>query len=159
VDDFKRIVDAFRKAFPEITIATDVICGFPGEDEEAFEDTLRLIGEVKPDIVNVSKFFARPRTAAAKMKEEFVPLQEIKRRSVAASNLARKIALEKNKRWVGWSGEVLVDEVGKVPSSWVGRNFVYKPVAVKGAENLLGRTLHVRILRAFSTHLEGEIIK
>jgi tRNA A37 methylthiotransferase MiaB len=93
------------------------------------------------------------------MKEEFVPLQEIKRRSVAASNLARKIALEKNKRWVGWSGEVLVDEVGKVPSSWVGRNFVYKPVAVKGAENLLGRTLHVRILRAFSTHLEGEIIK
>jgi MiaB-like tRNA modifying enzyme len=159
VDDFKRIVDAFRKAFPEITIATDVICGFPGEDQKAFEDTLRLIGEVKPDIVNVSKFFARPRTAAAKMKEEFVPLQEIKRRSVAASNLARKIALERNKRWVGWSGEVLVDEVGKVPGSWVGRNFVYKPVAVKGAENLLGRTLHVKILRAFSTHLEGEIIK
>lgn len=158
-DDFKRIVDALRQAFPEITIATDVICGFPGEDEKAFEETLQLIEEVKPDIVNVSKFFARPGTAAAKMKEDFVPLQEIKRRSVLASNLARKIALERNRRWVGWSGEVLVDEVGKVPGSWVGRNFAYKPVAIKSAENMLGKTLHVKILRAFSTHLEGKIIK
>ncbi|MEM3725784.1 MAG: tRNA (N(6)-L-threonylcarbamoyladenosine(37)-C(2))-methylthiotransferase [Candidatus Bathyarchaeia archaeon] len=158
-DDFKRIVDALRQAFPEITIATDVICGFPGEDEKAFEETLQLIEEVKPDIVNVSKFFARPGTAAAKMKEDFVPLQEIKRRSVLASNLARKIALERNRRWVGWSGEVLVDEVGKFYGSWVGRNFAYKPVAIKSAENMLGKTLHVKILRAFSTHLEGEIIK
>ncbi|MEM3673775.1 MAG: tRNA (N(6)-L-threonylcarbamoyladenosine(37)-C(2))-methylthiotransferase [Candidatus Bathyarchaeia archaeon] len=159
ISDFKRIVDAFRQVFPEITMATDIICGFPGEDEKAFEETLQLIEEVKPDIVNVSKFFARPGTAAAEMKDDFVPLQEIKRRSVLASNLARKIALERNRRWVGWSGEVLVDEVGKFPGSWVGRNFAYKPIAIKSAENLLGKTLHVKILRAFSTHLEGEIIK
>ncbi|MGB9714247.1 MAG: tRNA (N(6)-L-threonylcarbamoyladenosine(37)-C(2))-methylthiotransferase [Candidatus Bathyarchaeales archaeon] len=159
IRDFKRIVDTFRKAFPEITIATDIICGFPGEDEKAFEETLQLIEEVKPDIVNVSKFFARPGTAAAKMKEDFVPLQEIKRRSVLASNLARKIALEKSRSWVGWSGEILVDEVGKTLGSWVGRNFAYKPVAIKSAENLLGKTLHVKVTKAFSTYLEGEIIK
>ncbi|MGQ9641151.1 MAG: tRNA (N(6)-L-threonylcarbamoyladenosine(37)-C(2))-methylthiotransferase [Candidatus Bathycorpusculaceae bacterium] len=158
-DDFKNILSVFRKAFPEITIATDVICGFPGEDQKAFEETLQLIEEIKPDIVNVSKFFARPRTSAAKMKEEFVPLREIKRRSLAASNLARTIALERNKRWVGWSGEILIDEIGKVRDSWIGRNFAYKPIVVKCADNLLGRTLNVRVLKVFSTHLEGEIIK
>jgi len=160
VDDFKDIVNAFRCNFPEVTVATDVICGFPGETEEAFERTLRLIEDVKPDIVNVSKFFARPKTAAAEMREDFVPFPEIKRRSGMAAELARKVALERNERWVGWTGEILVDEVGKVPGSWIGRNFTYKPVVLKDADlgNILGKTLHVRIVKAFVTYLEGEIV-
>ncbi|MGB9671896.1 MAG: tRNA (N(6)-L-threonylcarbamoyladenosine(37)-C(2))-methylthiotransferase, partial [Candidatus Bathyarchaeales archaeon] len=114
VDDFKKIVEAFRRHTPEITIATDVICGFPGESEKAFKRTLQLIEEVKPDIVNVSKFFARPRTVAAKMESDFVSFEEVRRRSGLAARLARKVAFERNKRWVGWVGEILVDEVGKV---------------------------------------------
>ena len=159
VDDFKDIANAFRGSFPEVTVATDVICGFPGETEEAFERTLCLIEDVKPDIVNVSKFFARPKTAAAEMREDFVPFPEIKRRSGMAAELARKVALERNERWVGWTGEILVDEVGKVPGSWIGRNFTYKPVVLKDADlgNILGKTLHVRIVKAFVTYLEGEI--
>jgi MiaB-like tRNA modifying enzyme len=159
VEDFKRIVNSFRASFPEMTLATDVICGFPGEDEEAFERTLQLIGEVKPDIVNVSKFFARPRTAAAEMQEAFMPFQEIKRRSSLAAKLAREVAFERNQRWVGWMGEIFVDEVGKISGSWVGRNFAYKPIVVKSGDNLLSRVLSVKVFRAFSTHLEGEIIK
>jgi tRNA A37 methylthiotransferase MiaB len=159
VEDFKRIVNAFRASFPEMTLATDVICGFPGEDEEAFEKTLQLIGEVKPDIVNVSKFFARPRTAAAEMQEDFVPFQEIKRRSGVLAKLTREVAFERNQRWIGWMGEVLIDEVGKTAGSWVGRNFAYKPIAVKSAGNMLGRVVSVNIVRAFSTHLEGEIVE
>jgi len=158
VKDFKRIVDALRTSFPQITIATDVICGFPGESKEAFEKTLRLIEEVKPDIVNVSKFFARPRTAAAEMRTDFVPLQEVKRRSGIVAELARNVAFERNQRWVGWTGEIYVDEVGKISGSWVGRNFAYKPITVKSALNLLGETLRVRVVGAFSTHLEGEAI-
>jgi len=158
VQDFKEIVGAFRRHVPEITIATDVICGFPGESEDAFKRTLRLIEEVKPDIVNVSKFFARPRTAAAKMESDFVPLEEVKRRSTLVANLARKVALERNKRWVGWAGEILVDEVGKVSGSWVGRNFAYKPVVVKdGGADMLGKTLRVKVDKAFSTYLQGVI--
>jgi len=158
VKDFKRIVDALRTSFPQITIATDVICGFPGESKQAFEKTLRLIEEVKPDIVNVSKFFARPRTVAAEMRMDFVPFQEVKRRSGVVAELARKVAFERNQRWVGWTGEILIDEVGKISGSWVGRNFAYKPITVKSAVNLLGETLRVRVVRAFSTHLEGEAI-
>jgi len=159
VKDFKRIVNAFRASFPQITLATDVICGFPSESEEAFEKTLRLIEEVKPDIVNVSKFFARPGTAAAEMKGNLVPFQEIKRRSSIVANLAKKVAFENNQRWVGWSGEVFFDEVGKFLGSWVGRNFAYKPITVKNADNMLGKTLRVKAVKAFSTYLEGEVIE
>jgi threonylcarbamoyladenosine tRNA methylthiotransferase CDKAL1 len=157
VQDFREVVDAFRKAFPEVTLATDVICGFPGETRESFGKTLNLISEVKPDIVNVSKFFARPRTSAAEMHSGLVEPVEIKRRSSEAAKLVRQVSLEHNQRWVGWSGEVLVDEKGKVAGSWVGRNFAYKPVAVKSSANLLGETLQVKVEKAFSTYLEGTI--
>ena len=161
IDDFKDIVNAFRTSFSKVTVATDVICGFPGETEEAFERTLFLIEDVKPDIVNVSKFFARPRTVAAEMREDFVPFPEIKRRSGLAAELARRVASERNRRWVGWTGEILVDEVGKVPGSWVGRNLAYKPVVLKNAVlgNILGKTLRVRIVKAFATYLEGEVVE
>lgn len=158
VEDFEKIVKAFRKHIPEITMATDVICGFPGETEEAFKRTLQLIEKIKPDIVNVSKFFARPRTAAASMRDNFVPLDEVKRRSSLAASLARKIAFERNRRWVGWVGEILVDEAGKFSGSWIGRNFAYKPIVVKDiSTNMLGKTLRVKVVEAFSTYLLGVV--
>ncbi|MGB9914331.1 MAG: tRNA (N(6)-L-threonylcarbamoyladenosine(37)-C(2))-methylthiotransferase [Candidatus Bathyarchaeales archaeon] len=155
--DFKELISAFRAAFPEITLATDVICGFPGESREAFENTLKLIEAVKPDIVNVSKFFPRPQTAAAAMQDAFVDATEVKRRSAEAARLAKRVAFERNQRWIGWTGEVLVDERGKVPGSWIGRNFTYKPVVIKSPENLLGKTLRVRVVKAFSTYLMGKL--
>jgi len=159
VKQFKEIVKAFRAAFPDVTLATDVIVGFPGESKQSFEHTLRLISEVKPDVVNVSKFFARPGTAAATITEGVVEQAEIKRRSTEMARLAKQVSLEQNQRWAGWTGEILVDEKGKLPGSWVGRNFAYKPVAVKNKSNLLGKTLQVRIIDAFQTHLAGEIKK
>jgi MiaB/RimO family radical SAM methylthiotransferase len=57
VSQFKDIVEAFRDAFPRMTIATDIICGFPSETDENFTRSLALIEEVKPDVVNISKFF------------------------------------------------------------------------------------------------------
>jgi len=158
-DDFKRVSAVLKDALPGLTLSTDVICGFPGESENAFEKTLHLIGEVKPDTVNVSKFFARPKTVAAEMKEDFVPLIEIRRRSSIMTALTKKLALERNTQWVGWVGEVLVDEVGKAPGSWIGRNSAYKPITVKRSRNLLGSILTVKAVSAFSTHLEGEIVQ
>lgn len=159
VNDFKRVVKAFRGSFPDITLATDVICGFPGESKEAFQRTLQLMEEVRPDIVNVSKFFERPKTPAAKMQKDFLPLSEIKRRSSMASALAKRFSLENNRRWVGWTGEILIDETGKVQGSWVGRNFAYRPVVVKSASNLIGKFVSVKIVKAFPTYLEGNVIQ
>jgi len=157
VEDFKRVVDKFRIDLPMLTLATDVICGFPGESKEAFERTLDLIKEVKPDIVNVSRFFARPGTPAAEMRKDFVSLSEIKCRSRKAGALAKEVACERNKHWVGWKGEILIDEAGKVSGSWVGRNFAYKPIVVHTECRLLGKTLDARVTKAYPTYLQGQI--
>jgi len=157
VEDFRRIVNSFRQEIPNITLATDVICGFPSESREAFERTLELIKEVQLDIVNISKFFPRPRTPAEKMKP-FVHSREVRERSRRLAELSRRVSLDRNRAWMGWKGRILVDEVGKKASSWVGRNFAYKPVVVKTSEPLLGKFLVVRVVRVFPTCLEAEIV-
>jgi MiaB-like tRNA modifying enzyme len=155
--EFKQTVQAFREAFPEITVSTDVICGFPTETQAAFENTLMLLREVQPDVTNVSKFFARPNTAAWNMEAEAVEKSEIKHRSSEAAKVAKQSALERNQRWVGWRGEILVDELGKVEGSWIGRNFAYKPVTIKSNAELLGKKVLVQVEKAFSTHLTAAI--
>ncbi|MCS7096353.1 MAG: tRNA (N(6)-L-threonylcarbamoyladenosine(37)-C(2))-methylthiotransferase [Nitrososphaerota archaeon] len=157
VTDFRNVVETFRRELPEITLATDIICGFPGETDESFEKTLAIIKEVEPDIVNISKFFPRPRTTAASMKDH-VPASVIKARSVKLANLAKEIALKRNKKWIGWVGEVLIDEAGSVRGSWVGRNFAYKPVVVKNNSNLLGKVLDVSVVNATCAYLEAEVV-
>ena len=157
--EFKGIVNSFRAQFPDLTLATDVIVGFPGETEQAFEKTLKLLEEVKPDVTNVSKFFVRPRTAAAQMQKSLVAQEDVKSRSTAAAEQAKRISLDRNLSWVGWAGEVLVDEKGKVEDSWVGRNFAYKPIVVKSAENLLGKMVKAKVVEASKTYLKGAIVE
>jgi threonylcarbamoyladenosine tRNA methylthiotransferase CDKAL1 len=156
VEDFKHIITTIRHASPKVTVATDVIVGFPGESKKAFQKTCELIEEVRPDVVNVSKFFARPNTAAEKLADK-VDAAEIKRRTEIIAALVRRIALEKNRTWIGWSGSVLIDEKGKKPGSWVGRNFAYKPVVVHAEGNLLGKLLDIRVVDGFQSHLLGEV--
>jgi threonylcarbamoyladenosine tRNA methylthiotransferase CDKAL1 len=155
VGEFKAVVQAFREEVPRLTLSTDVICGFPGESREAFEQTKKLVREVQPDIVNVSKFFSRPRTPAEKMVS--LPPEEVNRRSREVAELSRRISFEKNRAWMGWEGTALFDERGK-GESWMGRNFAYKPVVVKACESLVGRVVPVRVVNAFSTYLEAEVV-
>ena len=155
VEDFKKIIYSFRKEIPKITIATDVICGFPSESQAAFERTMRLIREVQPEVVNISKFFPRPHTPAKKMRP--LPPQEVKDRSRKMAELSRRISLEKNRAWANWEGTILIDEEGK-EKSWIGRNFAYKPVVIKAGEFLLGKFVNVRVVRVFPTYLEAEVI-
>ena len=159
VNDFKNIVKKFRKDLPGVTLSTDIICGFPGESKEAFAKTLELIEEIKPDVVNVSKFFARPKTAAAEMHEDFLPPREISQRSKSAAALVKKVIFERKQKLIGWTGEILIDEAGKIPGSWMGRNFAYEPIVIKTEKELLGKTLKVTVKRAFFTHLEADIIE
>ena len=74
------------------------------------------------------------------------------------AELVRRIAFEKNQAWIDWKGQILIDEKGKKPGSWIGRNFTYKPVVVKSKESLLGRTVNVHVVKSFQTYLEAEIL-
>ena len=156
VEDFKRIVSSFRDKMPRITLSTDIICGFPGESEDAFNRTVELIKESTPDIVNISKFFPRPRTPAAKMEQ--LPVAEVKNRSRHLSEIVRRTSYERNRLWLGWKGRILVDEKGK-RDTWMGRNYAYKPIVIRCNEHLLGEFVDVRVTETFPTYLKAEILR
>ena len=85
--------------------------------------------------------------------------EEIKRRSTVTAELTKQLSTERNQRWVGWSGEILVDEKGKVEDSWIGRNFAYKPIVLKSKDNLLGKTLNAKVVESSATYLKGELLE
>jgi len=129
VDDFRRIIREFRKKFPRITVSTDIICGFPTETKNQFMDSVKLIKEIKPAVLNISRFVARPGTKAAEMEQ--LSGSEIKDRSRMLTSIFDWVSFEQNKMWVGWSGNVIIDEKGK-NGTFIARNFAYKPVVMVG---------------------------
>lgn len=145
VNDFKKIVSAFRKKFPEITLVTDIIVGFPGESDSDFLASYNLIRKIKPDFVNISKYFPRPKTKA--MELEQLPQDVIKERSVKISQLVKEISTEQNKKWLNWSGSVLVDEYNFEKKNFIARNFAYKPIIIKGKFHI-GDTINVKVTYA-----------
>lgn len=142
VEDFLKIVKEFKKNL-NFQLWTDVIVGFPEESEEQFENTIKLIKEVRPDWTNVSKFGLRPGTSARSLKQ--LPSKIISKRSEKMSEIARRISFEKNKDWMNWEGNALVSKRGKEPGQWLGRNFAYKPILVENKENLLGKVVKVKV--------------
>ena len=124
---FRDAVKKFKNKFPNFTISTDVIVGFPSENELDFEDTVQLLEETRPDVVNLSKYSQRPGTEAATWKQ--IDMSEVRRRSKQIYDLSRRISHENNLKWIDWTGDVLFNE--RIEEGIRGRNFAYKPVFVK----------------------------
>lgn len=156
--DFIRICERVRKELPELTIATDVICGFPTETSSEFRETVEVIRRVKPDVINISRFWARPGTEAAEMKGQLIG-RESNKRSREMRAVLKELSLERNKSWEGWKGRIIIDEKGRIKGSFVGRNYAYKPVAVKG-DFEMGERVHVNVEQGFVYYLAGmQIVK
>ncbi len=127
VEQYKTCIKEFKKIYPEITIATDIIVGFPGESEEDFQETIQLLEETVPDVVNRSRFAPRPATKAARMKQ--VASNVAKERSKVLMAVVEKISKERNALWKGWTGKIIIDEYGK-NNTMIGRNYAYKQIVV-----------------------------
>ena len=141
VNEFKKIIRKFKKELPDITISTDIICGFPTETESEFLDSYNLIKEIKPNALNINMFWPRSKTKAAEMKQ--ILSRDIKERTRKLTKLFHKIALEQNKKWLDWEGEVIVDEHGK-NNTMIARNYAYKQVILNGKYRL-GQKVKVKI--------------
>ena len=157
VKAFERIAGEFRNSLPGITLSTDVIVGFPGESESDFDGTLALIERIRPDIVNVSKFGARPGTDAARMRQ--LDNKIIKERSKKIAALVRKIGMEINAEFAGRKYTIIVTERGKHRNQYMGRNEFYKPVIIESTKNVLGKFLKVKITKCGQTFLAAKIIR
>ena len=125
-ETFLGAVRIFRDRIPELTIATDVIVGYPSETEQDFQQTINLLQVAQPDIVNLSKYSARPGVSAASEKK--VDSHITKRRTQYLDKIVKDISSARNSRWLGWTGEVIIDEIHK--NCIQGRNYAYKPIVL-----------------------------
>ena len=151
-ETFRDVAKRFRRKFGRFTISTDIIVGFPTETTSDFEETVRLLEETRPDIVNLSRYSARPGTPAAEMEQ--VDVAEVKRRSKRIFELSCRISLEHSRKWIGWSGPVVFGETAE--DGVRGRNYAYKPVFV-GEPTDIGSVHTVEITSATNHSLVGTI--
>ncbi|MCK4938145.1 MAG: tRNA (N(6)-L-threonylcarbamoyladenosine(37)-C(2))-methylthiotransferase [Methanosarcinales archaeon] len=155
VDEFKHIVQTFRQRFPHIILSTDFIVGYPTETDEDFNATLKLLEDVKPQKVNITRYSQRPNTPASLLHD--IPDWQKKERSRALTNshhsLNRKMLQKKIKKQT----RILTTEVGK-NNSTIGRDIYYNIVVL--SENLpLGEWHDVTIVDSTTTYLIGELKK
>jgi len=151
VKEFIGSIENFRKKIPDISISTDIIVGYCGETDDEFKETLKLIEDVKPDVVNLSKFTVRRGTKAEKLKQ--LPTEVIKERSGICSEVVKKICEENNKRYIGRTVDVLALEKAEGTK---GRTDNYKQVVIR-QEVELGKRAKVKITGANHGSLFGDI--
>jgi threonylcarbamoyladenosine tRNA methylthiotransferase CDKAL1 len=155
VEEFNYLVKLIKDKFPQTTFATDIIVGFPGETDEDNWQTVTTIRQSSFDVINLSKFWSRPGTKAARMKQ--LPTEVIKHRSKVITDICHNIFRLQNERWLGWEGSIIIDEVGKEENQFIGRNFSYKPIIVEGSFKL-GQIVKVKIVKTTTWDLRGEVV-
>ncbi|CAH4032987.1 threonylcarbamoyladenosine tRNA methylthiotransferase [Pieris brassicae] len=152
--DFQRVVDFLREKVPGMTIATDIICGFPTETEKDFEDTMSLCRQYKFPSLFINQFFPRAGTPAANMRK--VPGQEVKKRTKALSEFFRSYEPYGHK--IGETQQVLVTDVSHDKNYFVAHNEFYEQVLVPKEQRYMGKMLNVKIVSATKFSMMGEPI-
>ncbi len=158
ISEFIELINQLTSKIEELVLATDVIIGFPGESEADYEATKFLLKTIRPTIVNLSKYTDRPGTKAARMTNK-IPSQIKSQRSRKLTQIVKGITEQNLKKWVGWKGKVIIDEKGKEPHQFQGRNSSYLPVILEESNGKIGQFVEVQITAAGKSFLIGEIIK
>ena len=153
VDDYRALVAKIRTRVPNVSIATDIIVGMPGETERQFIGTFDLLKELELDVAHVAMFSPRPNTVAARWEDD-VPPEEKERRRKAIDDLQAEIVGKINARFMGQTIEVLVEEKSHALSGangknrWKGRTRNNKLVffdAARDARECRGKLARVKI--------------
>jgi tRNA-2-methylthio-N6-dimethylallyladenosine synthase len=142
-DEYRRLVERIRARVPGVSIATDIIVGFPGETAEQFQHTYDLLAELKLDVAHLARYSARPGTVSARRMEDDVPEEEKWRRFRLLEELQEGIATQIHATYLGQTVDVLFEE--KVKERWRGRTTTNKLVFVPTAEDLRGQIRPVTI--------------
>ena len=87
-----------------------------------------------------------------------VPNSIINARSKSLTSIIKEISLERNKKWLDWTGNCFVNKNGKIDGTMIGRNFAYRPIVLKNSDVVLGNHYNVKIVEAQSNYLVGEIL-
>ncbi|MCL4488468.1 MAG: tRNA (N6-isopentenyl adenosine(37)-C2)-methylthiotransferase MiaB [Chloroflexi bacterium] len=143
VDDYRRLIGQIRDRVPNVSIGTDIIVGLPGETEREFEGTYALLLELELDVAHIAMFSPRPNTVAARW-EDNVPAEEKERRRKALDDLQAEIVAKINRKSLGQTVEVLVEEKNK--QRWKGRTRNNKLVFFEDdSRDWKGRLAHIKV--------------
>lgn len=152
--DFEHVVDFLREKVPHVTIATDIICGFPTETEADFEETITLCEKYKFPSLFINQFFPRPGTPAAKMTR--IPAHLVKKRTKRLTDLFNSYH-----PYAGREGKVynvLVTEISHDKLHYVAHNKSYEQILLPMRDNLLGTSVRVRITSTTKFSMNAEIL-
>lgn len=158
-EEYMDLVDRIYKIIPEISLSQDMITGFPTETEEDHQDTLSLMEYVKYDFGYMFAYSERPGTMAARKMEDDVPEPVKKRRLQEIVDLQQRIAMERTKRFVGDTVEVLIEKTSKRSDEhWSGRNSQNTTVVFPKENYKVGDFVLVKVNDCTSATLIGEAV-
>ena len=158
VAEYWERVNWLRAIDPEMALSTDLIVGFPGETEEQFQDTLKLVEQVRYSFIFAFKYSPRKGTAAARFLEQ-VPEDVMSDRLARLNKLQDKITIEQNAAEIGRNRQVLCHyESKKEPGVYYGRTEQFRLVRIPANRDLVGKLVDVEIVESNKTALVGKLI-
>ena len=155
-EDYRRLVEKIRGRISGVSIATDIIVGFPGESEAQFQRTYDLLAELKLDVAHLARYSPRPGTVSERRMPDDVPDEEKWRRFRLLEDLQEGIAAEIHARYLGQTVPVLFEE--KVKNRWKGRTPTNKLVFGESDGDLRGVTRDVKINWTGPWSMIGEMV-
>ncbi len=155
--DYRRLVERIRQRVPGVSIATDIIVGFPGETHQQFMHTYELLDELKLDVAHLARYSNRPGTVASRRMVDDIGEEAKWERFRMLEELQEGIAAEIAARYLGEAVEVLFE--GKVRGRWRGRTPTNKLVFVESNENLRGQVRKVTITWTGPWSMQGVLLQ
>lgn len=156
-DFYRRKVYEIRERIPDAAITSDLIVGFPGETEEEFMNTIRLVEELCLDACNTAAYSPRPHTPSANWGEQ-VPEAEKYERLRFLNSVISEVSHRRNKRYLGRTEELLVEGKSERSERLSGRTRTNKVVNFEGPESLVGQFVDVEIIAANPWALRGRLL-
>ena len=141
--DYRDLVEKIRNKIPGCSIATDIIVGFPGETDEQFMQTYRVLADLKLDVAHLARYSSREGTVATRRMDDNITEEEKMRRFRMLEELQEEVVAEINSKYLGGTVEVLFED--KVKNRWKGRTPTNKLVFVELDLDLKGKILPVTV--------------
>lgn len=156
-ESYLELFDKIKNTVPNVSISTDIIVGFPGEDEDDFNDTLTLADYCKYDNAFTFIFSTRKGTPAEKLKDD-TPLKEKEERLQRLNEVVNKYFLENNKKLEGKTLQVLVEGISSKKGMYYGYSETNKLINFSSDKDLvIGSIVPVRIVASKTWSLDGEL--
>ncbi len=157
IEEYNDIIRNVRLAIPNISLSTDLILGFSGENEKAFQNTIKAIQKNEFDMIYINSYSIRKGTTAEKFIDN-ITQKEKKRRWEIINKKLQKMSLGKNKNYLNKTIKVLIDSCDN--KNYLGKTRDYKTVKIKKEKDqlLIGKFIKVKIIDVQAFGLKGEIL-